>query len=70
MKEKDALVRQLKDQLQELRTQTTAEVKYLKKETAMKLAIAQKDMGAKSKVGWGTGVGKRSGLCKGRYSII
>lgn len=49
VKEKDLLVRQLKDQLQELRTQSSSEIKYMKKETAMKLAIAQKGLNSKSK---------------------
>ena len=44
------MVRQLKDQVQELKTHASSEVKYMKKETSMKLAIAQKGLTAKSKV--------------------
>jgi len=50
MKERDSTMRHLKDELHELRTQATAEVRYLKKETAMKLGMAHKDLQGKSKV--------------------
>ncbi len=48
-KEKDAVIRQLKDQLGEVKTASAAEVRYMKKETAMRFVMAQKDLQGKSK---------------------
>jgi hypothetical protein len=50
IKEKDAQIRQLKDHLQETKTASSAEVKYVKKETSMKFVMAQKELQGKAKM--------------------
>jgi hypothetical protein len=43
-------VRALQDSLQELRMQSAAEVKYMRKAASVRLGIAQKDIDHRSKV--------------------